>query len=640
MEQRLDKHGVGRAWLLYLPAVLALAWMWYRLVDGLRLVWSLDPRYAYGWAVPVLCVYLAWLRWDRWREVCARRADVRNQEGKAGTGAEAVKSSWSAPATERGGWGRGLLSLALATVLAIVYAGARLVQEANPWWSLAHWTLALVCVGLTLWYGAGALTIAGLAGGSDRTPPWRMFVFPVAFILVAVPWPYAWSEPLIQALTRANTWVAVELLAWWGIPAVPHGNVIELATGRVGVDEACSGIRSLQGTLMLALFFGEMYALSVPARLVVVGAGFGLALVGNLARTFLLTWVAAHRGESAIEAWHDPAGLTVLGLCCAGVWLVSARLARGKGIGLEQPEPCAARAQESLEGPGNGRIPPETFEKMLSRWRTAAWAGLVWVVAVDASVAGWYAWVESDRGTGPDWELVWPENESEQVEIEVSRAARELLQYDEGRQMRWRRADGTVCQMSLFRWWPGRAAAYLAKSHSPVVCMPAAGFPLEWVSEVRWLEKDPVRIPYRLYRFRGDAGPVHVWYTRWEEGVADQSFARETAGPWSRLSSVWTGRGRQGQRVLVLAIWGVADAVEAERLLCEEELKRRLRLHRSPGETNRFSNGPVSDRWAAPVVSHGLRVGWLTARSQALMLTVMASVVGSGTGIAGGAEGP
>lgn len=596
-----------RTWSWILPAAVALGWMWFRLVDGLRLVWSLDPRYAYGWAVPVLCAYMVWLRWDRWREACACRADGGESERKAMNGAQPPEEAKSAEATGPGGWARAFLSPAVAAVLALAYAGVRLVQEANPWWSLVHWTLALVCVGLTLWYGAGALAMARLVGGSDRTPPWRLFVFPVAFILVAVPWPYVWGEPVIQALTRANTWAAVELLGWWGIPAVPHGNVIELATGQVGVDEACSGIRSLQGTLMLALFFGEMHLLGWRGRLAVVAAGFALALAGNLARTLLLTWVAAREGGSAIEAWHDPAGLTVLALCCAGVWLVSARLACGKGSGGVQPEWRMTRARGSSEGPGEDRTHRETLETMLPRWRMAAWAGLVWVVAVDAAVAGWYARVESGREGGPDWELVWPENEKEQVELEVSRAARELLQYDEGRQVRWRRADGKVCQMSWFRWRPGRAAGYLAKSHSPVVCMPAAGFPLEWISEVRWLVKDGVRIPYRFYRFRGDAGPVHVWYTRWEEGVAEQSFARETAGPWSRLSSVWMGRGRQGQRVLVLAVWGVTHAEEAERLLVEEELKRRLRLRRSPGETNPFSNGPVSERWAVPAVSDGYR---------------------------------
>jgi hypothetical protein len=62
----------------------------------------------------------------------------------------------------------------------------------------------------------------------------------------------------------------VEVLGWLGIPAMAHGNVIEVATGMVGIDEACSGIRSFQSSLMISLFFGEFYALSRgPAWLLV-----------------------------------------------------------------------------------------------------------------------------------------------------------------------------------------------------------------------------------------------------------------------------------------------------------------------------------------------------------------------------------
>ena len=73
------------------------------------------------------------------------------------------------------------------------------------------------------------------------------------------------EQPVIQGLTRLNTALTVEILGLLGIPAVPQGNVIELATGSVGIDEACSGIRSLQATLMISLFLGEAVAVGLPA---------------------------------------------------------------------------------------------------------------------------------------------------------------------------------------------------------------------------------------------------------------------------------------------------------------------------------------------------------------------------------------
>jgi hypothetical protein len=57
------------------------------------------------------------------------------------------------------------------------------------------------------------------------------------------------------------------LLGWLGVAALQHGNVIEVATGNVGIDKACSGIRSFQATLMISLFLGKLYRLNMTRRL-------------------------------------------------------------------------------------------------------------------------------------------------------------------------------------------------------------------------------------------------------------------------------------------------------------------------------------------------------------------------------------
>lgn len=114
---------------------------------------------------------------------------------------------------------------------------------------MVSWALAGQVIGFRL-LGGGALGPTRLA----------QCVFPVCLFLVAVPWPYGIEHPVIQGLTRMDTALTIEILGWIGIPAMQHGNVIELTTGSVGIDKACSGIRSLQATLMLSLFFGEFTA--------------------------------------------------------------------------------------------------------------------------------------------------------------------------------------------------------------------------------------------------------------------------------------------------------------------------------------------------------------------------------------------
>ncbi len=46
------------AWLL--PTVI-FGYLWFVLINQLRLECTFYPQYSYGWAVPFLCVYLVYL---------------------------------------------------------------------------------------------------------------------------------------------------------------------------------------------------------------------------------------------------------------------------------------------------------------------------------------------------------------------------------------------------------------------------------------------------------------------------------------------------------------------------------------------------------------------------------------------------
>ncbi len=64
---------------------------------------------------------------------------------------------------------------------------------------------------------------------------------------------------MVNGLMQAATELTVAAFNLFQIPAVQHGNLIEVRTGLLGMDEACSGIRSLQATFMVSLFLGELY---------------------------------------------------------------------------------------------------------------------------------------------------------------------------------------------------------------------------------------------------------------------------------------------------------------------------------------------------------------------------------------------
>ena len=62
-----------------------LAWLWFRLIDHLRVEWSVNPQYTYGWAVPFLCAYLLWGKAENRKqkaEVGDQRSEFRRRGGR------------------------------------------------------------------------------------------------------------------------------------------------------------------------------------------------------------------------------------------------------------------------------------------------------------------------------------------------------------------------------------------------------------------------------------------------------------------------------------------------------------------------------------------------------------------------------
>jgi hypothetical protein len=306
-------------------------------------------------------------------------------------------------------------------------------------------------------------------------------------------------------------------------------------------------------------------------------------MVCNLGRMLLLTWVAARKGEQAIAGWHDPAGVTILLLCFIGVWFFATRQPPAQGRKRDHRvadiAPSASSRQPADLGQPLLSVPPPRRSHLSLRAFYIALA--VWLVLVEVGVAAWYHHVESGARDSATWDVVWPEDRIGFRDVPMPARATEMLRYDEARQAQWSEADGSRWQLSWFYWKPGQAAGYLAKSHSPLVCMPAAGYGVVSTSTAQELAVGGLRFPYRIYSFEQAGARVHVLYSRWDDRAKEQSFAAEGLSRLNRLRSVWAGRGNQGQRVITMALWSTLGEDEArlrllgqlERLLVVEAVK-------------------------------------------------------------------
>ena len=491
-----------------LPWLILLVAIWLPVVYLLGAQWSVYPEYQYGWAVPFLCLYLAGQRFS-------------------------LRPPVSAP-----GWGKKTLFLLVAAGL--VYWLMRLLQEANPVWRAASYGLALAAVAMTL------LAIYVTQGGSRA----RHFIFPTVFFLVAVPWPTPVEAAVIQTLTRFNTSLVVEVLSFAGVPALAHGNVIEISTGMVGIDEACSGIRSFQATLMVALFLGAFYRLRWTQRWWLLGTGPALALAFNFTRMMVLVLVAARDGLPAMERWHDPTGVALLVGCFLGLWGVAAWLARGAKRRASEKEhrtsniehPTSKGQKSEVEGQKSevsgqssvvGSPSPAKPELVTSPGSVSGFQNLsvsvlalwlmLWAVTVEVSNEAWFHSHEARGGRMLDWSAQWPvENPTLQTNV-ISKNALKELQCDQNSSVSWI-GDGDVHWQAFYlRWLPqasfyGRVKVALSKAHNPAICLPAEGMKLQ-------AQLDPVLLAVRpglslwfdRYVFTIDGRDLYVFFSQTED---------------------------------------------------------------------------------------------------------------------------
>ena len=489
------------------PTAVLLGLMWILIFNQQRLEWSVNVVYSYGWAVPVLALYLLW---ERWRTRPAARTPP--------------------PA--------GLL-LGLAGLLLFAYLPVRIIQEANPDWVKINWLMAALAVGLSL------LAIAALGGKRYALH----FAFPLLFCFSALPWPVWMETYLVQELMKGNAAICAEILTWLGTPALAVGNLIQVADHWVNVEEACSGIRSLQTAFMMALFLGELHRLSWPRRAGLVAAAFGTAFLINLLRTLLLTYLAA--GAGAVERWHDPVGVAAMVLCLAAIWGISEWFRPRR---LAAAGPVADPAKEFRRAP-------------LPRW--FAVAGCAWLVAAEALTAGWYTWHEKQVPPGVAWHVVWPESAPHFQKGAFAERTLALLKFNDGATASWETEGAYPWQMYALNWAPGRVSKFLSSSHYPTVCLPASGLTLVAELGVWECNVNGLRLPFTTYLFNQAGREVYVFHAIIEDRplqAGDRTSYRQVDAT-ERLRSVWRGERNLGQHVIGIALLGAASPEDARAIV-------------------------------------------------------------------------
>jgi exosortase len=481
------------------PVLLLLAALWLRMLATLVLDWKVDPQYPHGWFVPVLALVLFATRWPSRPRLVTPERWVR----------------WPLAAS--------LLLLAPITFLQIVY------PEARPF----MWGHALLVTASTF------LLLVRLAGRR-----WALhFAFPILFVLLAVPWPRGAQNQVTGALMHRVAAVAVEATQLWGIPATQHGSTIALPDNqRLGVDEACSGVRSLQGCILVALFLGSYFPLRRLERVGLLAVCVAAALVLNVLRAIYLTYVAAHGGTAALARYHDPAGLLILGSTLLGATLLALFFARGRG---------------------GERTPARDPAEKLSFAPAAMFsvAAVVWLAAVEVGSRAYFGPLPS-LPASTEWQIDLGRTGGVVTAEPFSPTARQYLRFDRGQGYKVELPSGSTLRVMDLQWQGGEISAAGARLHQPAICLPSVGY--QAIGPVPDLEIDMGGVPAKFSggAFSAEGVDSYVFHALWENGRT----SRESAGDQS-LASAWKAikerRRLVRARVLLAMLTGPATPEQA-----------------------------------------------------------------------------
>jgi exosortase len=192
-----------------------------------------------------------------------------------------------------------------------------------------YWGLALVIWGgLQMVLGslsaqvfvARTAFLVSLAGavlflGGTRTL--KILAFPLFLLIFMFPIPAIIYARITLPLQLFASSVAEMILNLLGIPVLRDGNVLELASQRLSVVEACSGIRSLLSLAFLALVYGYFFDPKTWMRWLLLAATIPIAIATNAARVTLMGLIGEYRTDLARGFMHLAEGWVLFMLALA-----------------------------------------------------------------------------------------------------------------------------------------------------------------------------------------------------------------------------------------------------------------------------------------------------------------------------------
>lgn len=267
------------AHLLWFAALLILVYL--PVLRPLVRQWSTDDDMGHGFFVPLVAGYIAWTRRE---EILA--APIRPNY-----------------------WG----------ILLIV-------------WGVLQSYIGALGAELFLQRTAIILSLLGVVLATAGWQVVKLLVFPFLLLPFMVPIPAVIYNQITFPLQLFASRVAEITLGLVGIPVLRDGNILELASQRLSVAEACSGIRSLLSLTFLSLVYGYFFDRNTWIRWALFLGTIPIAIVANSSRVTMTGILSEYQPDMAKGFFHSLEGWLIFLVALAMMIAFHGVLAKGYAI--------------------------------------------------------------------------------------------------------------------------------------------------------------------------------------------------------------------------------------------------------------------------------------------------------------------
>ncbi|MGL6073505.1 MAG: exosortase/archaeosortase family protein [Fimbriiglobus sp.] len=420
-------------------------------VYSLGLFWRLEPGNSDRFLILVGALWVAYRELPRWRALPV--------------------SPWPILGT--------LLILVAGVAL---WPPTRLISQIGPrpvvlWWSGAAFVGMLVGLMLAR-YGYSRL---------------RAAAFSIVVLGFAMPIPNRILLPLQELLQSVTTFVAYHSFQLVGMTVVRSGFVLEMTGGKLGVEEACSGVRSLTALTAIAAFIAYFRGFGPLRGTALVALSVPIVCAVNVLRVVLSGFIQHLFGSHYIrDDWHEALGFAMIPL----------------GLGLIY---CIATFIGPAASSDDG--PPPAPHPDLANTRLAWLPTIVMVIVSAGTVAAFGAGyliqkdieekapIEEIRKDFPGWNS---------KDIEVPKVVMELLRPDKISHRLYQNNIGQEAYVWVMYWG---STSTMIGYHHPDVCWGNKGFEAttKWLEQIAPPACGAVNVTAREYKTPKDRQVVFYW---------------------------------------------------------------------------------------------------------------------------------